>query len=484
MDEEELYNKLSTRIREVFDHYDEEDTAAADGWALLRQKFPEEEKRRGLAWLWYAAAAIVLLCLGIWFIYQPADTKKLVVKNTAPVILNGRKEKPRADSGTIKTALVTDALAQNKTNQPANGAAPTVTNGQPSNPLTQVITAKPASSGQTNGAGTSPANAIAAVKQAPQNPLSVNSGQPKNAVTGNSGADSIMNKINAGALAGNKPQTKKPDSVLNNTAAYTAANKPAEQAKPTSAEALAKLLSEKTPADQRNDKSKGANKKAVLNVFAATYFNYAKGSDNKINVGAGFGSDFRLSNKLKLSTGLSLAQNSLNYTGGAPVYSGTDGRAAAAAASDPASAALTQAAYNSSQRAGLVSALTPVLKNYTASLIGLDIPINLKYQFNPQKNDTYISAGLSSGTFINETYVLNYTAAQLDQKSTTHTSFNNFDFAKTLNVSFGVGYPLGKSNRLIIEPFLKYPLDGLGSQQIKFGAGGINLKLNFIPLKK
>jgi hypothetical protein len=53
-----------------------------------------------------------------------------------------------------------------------------------------------------------------------------------------------------------------------------------------------------------------------------------------------------------------------------------------------------------------------------------------------------------------------------------------------LNVSFGMGYPLGKSNRLIIEPFLKYPLDGLGAQQIRFGAGGLNLKINFKGTKK
>jgi hypothetical protein len=47
-----------------------------------------------------------------------------------------------------------------------------------------------------------------------------------------------------------------------------------------------------------------------------------------------------------------------------------------------------------------------------------------------------------------------------------------------------MGYPLGKSNRLIIEPFLKYPLAGLGAQQIHFGAGGLNLKINFKASKK
>lgn len=475
MDEEELYSKLSGRIREVFDSYDETDTLADEGWALLRQKFPEEEKRRGLAWLWYAAAAAVLLCLGLWFMYQPADTKKLLVKNK-PVISKGVKNQPKADSNTIKPNPATDILAQNKETQPANGRATAVNSNQPANTLTQVTT-KQSSNGQKTIIITQPANAIALVNKPQQTSPFINN-QQQNLVANAAGKDSLLNKTNAAALAGNKAPTKNTDSVANSIAA----NKPAEVAKQTSAGALIELLSEKTPADKLNDKNKAAAKKAVLNVFAATYFNYAKGSENKINVGAGFGSDFRLSNKLKLSTGLAIAQNSLNYATGM-VTTGLN-RSADAAAANPASAALNQVAYNSSSGQYANSARGPVLQNYSASLIGLDVPVNLKYQFDPQKSDTYVSAGLSSGTFINETYVLNYTSAQLPQKSTTHASFNNFDFAKTLNVSFGVGYPLGKSNRLIIEPFLKYPLDGLGSQQIKFGAGGVNLKLNFIPAKK
>ena len=121
--------------------------------------------------------------------------------------------------------------------------------------------------------------------------------------------------------------------------------------------------------------------------------------------------------------------------------------------------------------------------------MGLDIPVNIKYEFNPQKSRSYIIVGLSSGTFINESYTYNFNtlsygagtallANQQPQSQTTKNSFNDFYFAKTLNVSFGIGYPMGK-NHLIIEPFLKYPLAGLGAQQIHFGAGGINLKFDF-----
>jgi hypothetical protein len=130
-------------------------------------------------------------------------------------------------------------------------------------------------------------------------------------------------------------------------------------------------------------------------------------------------------------------------------------------------------------------AATPSLKNYTANLVGLEIPINLKYKFNPEKSATFVSIGVSSGTFIKETYTSTYAyttpfASNLSQTTdqSLQQKFNSFYFAKTLNFSFGTGYRIS-GNDLIIEPFLKYPIEGLGSQQIKFGSGGVNLKFNF-----
>jgi len=99
-------------------------------------------------------------------------------------------------------------------------------------------------------------------------------------------------------------------------------------------------------------------------------------------------------------------------------------------------------------------------------------------------------AGVSSGTFINETYTYSYSTPSLYssnvsqvQNQSTKDSFNGFYFAKTLNLAFGTGYTIGRS-QLVVEPFMKYPLAGLGSQQLKFGAGGVNLKFNFQVKKK
>jgi hypothetical protein len=227
---------------------------------------------------------------------------------------------------------------------------------------------------------------------------------------------------------------------------------------------------------QTEKKSERTDKAVRFGVYAATYFNYAKGSNNQLNVGAGVSSDIKLSKNLNLSTGVAIAQNSLSYANQTPVNSPQLSATAAPKVGNFSAAAANESFF---------SAAIPTVKNYNASLVGLDVPINLKYEFDPEKSGTYVSLGLSSGTFINETYTYSYNqtapfsanSAQVADQST-HESFNSFYFAKTLNFSFGTGYALGR-NKLIIEPFLKYPLDGLGSEQLKFGAGGINLKFNF-----
>jgi hypothetical protein len=141
------------------------------------------------------------------------------------------------------------------------------------------------------------------------------------------------------------------------------------------------------------------------------------------------------------------------------------------------------ASYNANTAITLASA--PAFQNYGVSMFNIDLPVNLKYDFNLKKTSFYLMAGLSSGTFANETYTYyyNYPALASPSLQASHSlssqkSFDNFYFGKVLNFAFGYGYPLGR-NHLILEPFLKYPLGGVGAQNIRLGTGGINLKFNF-----
>jgi hypothetical protein len=445
MDEEKLHSELNKRIRRVFDNY--EDTGADEGWLLLRRKFPAGKKERSLAWIWYAAAAIVLLCLGIWLV---PDRNK----HTGHIIAVKKPVSPV--TGSPVTIMDTSM-----TIQAAKGSIIAKTNSYQHNHSTTRLSPKDAA--LTKPASITPARTDQYVNSSSDS-LSIQTTAHKPAV------NSLAN-IAAPAMQSDSGRHNIPYQQ-DQTAQLTG---------PVSKKNTPDMFRKKIPDDQE---AKPTDRKTSFSVYAATYVNYAKGSDNPINIGAGFTSDIRITRKLKLSTGLAIAQNRLNYSNDhLPNASQHEATFASLAAAAAVSSGKPLTGNGTMQSLVRYATTLDGSKNYNASLVGLDIPINLKYEFNPQKTDAYIAAGISSGTFMSETYRSVYTYSAISKESDTHNSFSGFDLAKTLNVSFGVGYALGK-NRLIVEPFLKYPLDGLGAQQIKFGSSGVNLKLNFSAFKK
>ncbi|WP_428330602.1 hypothetical protein [Mucilaginibacter sp.] len=496
--DDQLDNDLKNRIREVFDNF-EDPTAAEDGWLQLREKFPEEQsKRRAFAWLWWGSvAAILMLILGIglWmyetrlknpdhYTAKPAkhpQSESMAANKTQASASNDTSQKTNPVTDNTLAKNTADNTARNKLaakvpvsnneaagrgNALAQNQSPKATVAQKGTMLTQTIDSARTALKTQLAANTRQANATdktIATPLATTAPL----------------ANTADDKTQANLLAGNAAAKQNKPEPANAAAAATAPRQNAPVASVViKQQPPAKNIMDMFNADQKTQKKEEPiqAKRVHFSVYAATYFNYAKGSQDQVNIGAGFSSDIRLSNNLKLVTGVSIAQNSLSYGG-----------------TDPVSLATAQSLVTpaTSVAASKYTALTtPSVKNYDASLVGLDIPVNLKYEFNPQKSDTYILAGVSSGTFVDESYTYKYNypaflspSLQKTMDQTTRQSFNSFYFAKTLNVAFGVGYPFGK-NRLVIEPFLKYPLDGLGTQNIRFGAGGINLKFNFIPQKK
>ena len=509
--DEQLDNDLSNRIREVFDNFEDPSYPSADeGWLLLRNKFPETEKKHPVAWLWWASAAAAVLLfvgIGLWMInpakQQPGtiavkqvkkqqdqqvitqDTATQLVAKQAPVIKNNPAG-VATDSSANNALPVSKIQAGKLAAKPlipvaANSTVPAYANTitKPvQQPLAKITKAAP----DTNSLKTNTAQ-YAANPTAPKTSVATGT-QPAKPLNGIQQAGAVANSPQYVAVspAANSPKPVVTPPANNSTTAVSVNTPQAKGPTQPKANSMAALFANesKTP---KPDEKYIADKKVRFGIYAATFFNYAKGSANQVNAGVGFSSDIKLGKNIKLSTGLALAQNTLSYNSNSVPLN------YASAAAKP------QALASSYDKQNLFSANTafPVLKNYNANLVGLDIPLNLKYEFNPQKSDTYISAGLSSGTFINEAYtsVYGYTpssvaagASQQTTDETTRKNFNGFYFAKTLNVSFGVGYAIGKNNRIVIEPFLKYPLDGLGSQQLKFGAGGLNLKLNFTSPKK
>ncbi len=491
--DDQLDNDLKNRIREVFDNY--EDTTADEGWLLLRERFPVEEKKRPVIWLWRAgAAAAVLLFLGIgtWVFNKQANDNDVAVnpvkihQQAGPVKhADSAAQLASASKPSVKNTPVDTALSTQNSIAPNNPSPKKLINNSAAS-IASII--KPNNNQAFNGQN--PATSVTTGSNQPltapsKNDATVNT--PANQQIANNkpvvpptakGIDS--DKINAPKT--NDPQYAVAPAATTNTNTV-AAVKPADAPKPpTKAKPAANSMEQMFADENRLPKKPEAKpvdgKKVKFGVYAATFFNYAKGSSNQVNAGAGFTSDIKLGSNFKLSTGVALAQNTLKYNSNTPP-------------TENAARTVSYAAIQADN--SLVPASSfPVYKNYNASLVGLDVPINIKYEFNPKRTDAFISAGVSSGTFINEAYTTSYGVPHNSllsgntvqtSEETTRQSFNGFYFARTLNVSVGVGTAVGK-NRLIIEPFLKYPLQGMGAQQIKFGAGGVNLKFNFATGKR
>ncbi|MEJ7778801.1 MAG: outer membrane beta-barrel protein [Daejeonella sp.] len=423
-------DKITAKIRQVFENF--EDASADHGWQELRKEYPAPARRPLL--LWMSSAALVLVAFGLWFFNS--TTSDGIMSNKQ---LRGGETKTASksiiqDSGTvIKNHEDALAVTQKKSYPPSANR-----------PATGVI------------------------------------GIPESAALS---GEYKLDAQNKPLSLAKDPISQIPDEGIKSTWEYT---KPDDRDSVLSVRAKMSLFTPSNspesgssvfPVENRTQSMKKSynNKGLSLSFYAGTFFNYAEGSESNLNFGAGFSSDIRLSKNLKLSTGLNLANNKLDFDRNVPGN-----------ANKSFQNALSAGNTNNSTTAATLS-------NYKAELLSLDIPINIKYTPNPDKGDLYILAGLSSGTYLQEMY-----GAQL-QTSSNSGSFlsvgqtqneritkqlEHFDLARTLNVSFGFSTKLAKSQKITIEPFLKYPLGGLGTENIKFGSSGINIKLKINSSKR
>ncbi len=460
--EEKFDKQLSSRIQKVFEEY--EDQSAEEGWNRFRQKYPEKERqRRILDWWWTSFVAVALLLLAFW-LFWPVD----YVENKSEIV----KTQP-------KTKVLNSAINLNKTN------STTKNNWQKKYVETLQYNQK-----NTVKIGNLAANdSIYIKKKHQQQSTTTNNLSSSNNFSSSNSAKSSASKKNFSKFEKVEADSLKEEIKVDDTFS------PLKEARQvtllqTSAQNQTLVFQPeiKLPVktvlvvkDNIGKKKEPEQSKFGFGVYTDTHLNYAKGSNNQFGFGAGFSFDYKLTKKLKLSTGLSLLQNKLNYVSNFP----QNIQPTVTYFSTPASGVTTASNIQS-------------LNNVTANLLVLDLPINLKYQLYSGKNSIFIAAGVSSNAFANESYSYNYinpsassslptqtstsiTSAQQSEKISK--SFKSFDFARTLNLSFGFAYPLGK-NQIEIEPFLKYPLAGLGSQQLFFGSGGINLRFNFQSITK
>ena len=230
---------------------------------------------------------------------------------------------------------------------------------------------------------------------------------------------------------------------------------------------LATLIPAK--ADTKIEKPIQNSKKFKIGIDANTYVNFSEsGLNDKLNLGLGVISEIKLTKQLSINTGVSLNTQNSTFNGGRN----------------------TKQDFLNSSIAATSFAAVPNAQVTIAKLVGLDIPLNLKYAVKFGKTNSFISSGFSSYSVINEKYinefsVINYFFSSVTTSNVTSVNnnpegqFSYFKFARTLDISVGILYPFSKKTTLSIEPFMKYPLSGLGYQDLKIGSSGISFKMNF-----
>jgi hypothetical protein len=459
--DDQLDDNLKKRISEVFDNF--EDASADEGWLLLREKFPQKAKRSPVIWIWASSvAALLLLFLGVMFFRSTPIVKPHIAINKKQP---GNNLVPKATENKRDSIPGGGAI----THQPTENLADQTSHTNPvskSQANQSVSKQRSISSNKQNNVTRDNSNELAAVNQA-------NKAQGQNTPGIKSAVDKKVDTTNNVANGTTIAAIKVPQKIITQQPTVTTPGSNAQNnaTKPVFANNESK---------SKKEKARDYDRSVRFGAFATSFFNYARGSSSQLNVGGGVSSDIRLSKRLMLSTGIAVTHNSLSYA-----MPGTGGGFAAQSAVngakpnyEVANALTAQSSFNIPN--------SIIRSNSAANMVGLDIPVNLTYMFNPQKSDTYISAGLSSGTFVDESYKFNYSyASSFDAKvvglpnQSNPKSFNSFYFAKTLNLSFGKAVRIG-GNKIIVEPFIKYPLEGLGAQQIRFGSSGVNLKFNIL----
>ncbi len=515
--------RLSDKIRDVFDNYD--DNLAEDGWKELRKKYPAKTERSPFIYWISSAAAAIVLALGVWVLLPSGNEQGN--ENIAKLNQTEKQKKiPAPGETTVAASRKVEPAAQAETfaarvkpaEEDETGQSLPETSKAGKNKLKTIrASAKYGNTGKEK-------TIIASIGEDQSQKLKSNNSDDH---TEKSSTDFIIVSTelrsqslnteaspktnNTGPVASSViAKTEKPAAVISETEmqgeipAPATAKTPASESATTKVDAGPKL--EQVPksvsplvlagADTGPEKSSFLKieedkpsqviarneQKVTFGVYAGSFVNYAEGSNNKLNLGAGFSSDIALTRNLKLSTGVGISKNDLSFDSGnfpkTPFLSASN---AFDKNSEIAHGMLKDTPYYN-------------LNAYSASLLGVDIPTNLKLVLPKRKDELFVSAGVSSGAFLNEKYNYQYQnvnplatlSADVQQKTDEkkQNGFGNFEFARTLNFSVGVGYPLGKQNRLVIEPFLRYPLKDMGQENLRFGAGGVNLKLNFQPNKK
>jgi hypothetical protein len=104
----------------------------------------------------------------------------------------------------------------------------------------------------------------------------------------------------------------------------------------------------------------------------------------------------------------------------------------------------------------------------------LDVPLNISYRLlGNEKNTVALQAGVSSYFMLKETYRYNYTYSAEPYSRTTEFKNENSHWFGVQNVSVSYSRKLSPVFSVGVEPFVKFPLSGIGAGRVKLTSAGV-----------
>lgn len=193
---------------------------------------------------------------------------------------------------------------------------------------------------------------------------------------------------------------------------------------------------------------------------------YVPNGRSSLTLGGGVVSDIALNRRFSVTTGLSVAQQTVG---------------------------LPRPAYQ-------VMATGRQLTGTDARFVLVDLPLNLTYQIGKRtKPLVRVSAGLSSLAFLRQQYADSYLTPQTQVtqvidlngrpqtvRQTTQikevqirpeTVAGGVYWGRLLNLSFGIERPLSRRTVFAVEPYLKYPIGPLTAENLSIGSAGVSVRV-------
>jgi len=208
---------------------------------------------------------------------------------------------------------------------------------------------------------------------------------------------------------------------------------------------------------ERNDEK--PNGRLALSMAFTTDMNSVNGFGNsKAGLSGGFGISYRIYKGISAGTGIYYSQK--KYTSDRNSYYTTEKPFA------------SWASYS---------------RQIDADCKVIDIPLNMNVLISKtKKTGITASAGLSSYIMLSEKYNFIYTPTLLYPSPGREYTIKNANqhILSIVNLSVGVEKPIGNQSSIVIQPYAKLPLSGIGQGKTELKSFGIGFQLNYSMKKK